>query len=208
MTGCPNGCARPYVAEIGLVGDAVDRYQVWLGGDAAGTRLATGRRGRQQRRPAELLRPCSSATATSGRPARPSATSRTGPGSRGADAVRPCAPRRRDPGDTGAAPHVTGVGRRARSPRRGASSPASRAHLRRTPRRWDARPRWPPRSRCIGRDRLPLVTSLAPEGIVILDLLTKVIDRPRVVTLDTGRLPPRRTTSSTASATGSASTSR
>ncbi|MEA2621362.1 MAG: hypothetical protein QOH61_272 [Chloroflexota bacterium] len=41
MTGCPNGCSRPYVAEIGLVGDAVDRYQVWLGGDAAGTRLAT-----------------------------------------------------------------------------------------------------------------------------------------------------------------------
>jgi sulfite reductase (ferredoxin) len=40
MTGCPNGCARPYVAEIGLVGDAVDRYQVWLGGDTAGTRLA------------------------------------------------------------------------------------------------------------------------------------------------------------------------
>jgi sulfite reductase (ferredoxin) len=40
MTGCPNGCARPYVAEIGLVGDAVDRYQVWLGGDAAGTRMA------------------------------------------------------------------------------------------------------------------------------------------------------------------------
>jgi sulfite reductase (ferredoxin) len=40
MTGCPNGCARPYVAEIGLVGDAVDRYQVWLGGDPAGTRLA------------------------------------------------------------------------------------------------------------------------------------------------------------------------
>jgi sulfite reductase (ferredoxin) len=40
MTGCPNGCARPYVAEIGLVGDAVDRYQVWLGGDSAGTRLA------------------------------------------------------------------------------------------------------------------------------------------------------------------------
>ena len=41
MTGCPNGCARPYVAEIGLVGDAVDRYQVWLGGDSSGTRLAT-----------------------------------------------------------------------------------------------------------------------------------------------------------------------
>jgi sulfite reductase (ferredoxin) len=40
MTGCPNGCARPYVAEIGFVGDAVDRYQVWLGGDGVGTRLA------------------------------------------------------------------------------------------------------------------------------------------------------------------------
>ncbi len=41
MTGCPNGCARPYVAEIGLVGDAVDRYQIWLGGDGSGLRLAT-----------------------------------------------------------------------------------------------------------------------------------------------------------------------
>jgi sulfite reductase (ferredoxin) len=41
ITGCPNGCARPYVAEIGLVGDAVDRYQLWLGGDLAGTRIAT-----------------------------------------------------------------------------------------------------------------------------------------------------------------------
>ena len=33
--------ARAYVAEIGLVGDSVDRYQLWLGGDSAGTRLAT-----------------------------------------------------------------------------------------------------------------------------------------------------------------------
>jgi sulfite reductase (ferredoxin) len=40
MTGCPNGCARPYVAEIGLVGDAADRYQIWLGGDGVGTQLA------------------------------------------------------------------------------------------------------------------------------------------------------------------------
>jgi len=39
MTGCPNGCARPYVAEIGFVGKAPGRYQVWLGGNAAGTRL-------------------------------------------------------------------------------------------------------------------------------------------------------------------------
>lgn len=43
---------------------------------------------------------------------------------------------------------------------------------------------------CFGRDRLPLVTSLGPEGIVILDLVTKVAARPRVITLDTGRLHP------------------
>lgn len=39
MTGCPNGCARPYTAEIGFVGKAPGRYQLWLGGNAAGTRL-------------------------------------------------------------------------------------------------------------------------------------------------------------------------
>ncbi|NBV24256.1 MAG: NADPH-dependent assimilatory sulfite reductase hemoprotein subunit [Proteobacteria bacterium] len=38
-TGCPNGCARPYMAEIAFVGKAPGRYQLWLGGDAAGTRL-------------------------------------------------------------------------------------------------------------------------------------------------------------------------
>jgi sulfite reductase (NADPH) hemoprotein beta-component len=38
-TGCPNGCARPYMAEIGFVGKAPGRYQLWLGGNAAGTRL-------------------------------------------------------------------------------------------------------------------------------------------------------------------------
>ena len=32
MTGCPNGCARPYMAELALVGDGPDMYQVWLGG--------------------------------------------------------------------------------------------------------------------------------------------------------------------------------
>ncbi|WP_199247661.1 sulfite reductase, ferredoxin dependent [[Phormidium] sp. ETS-05] len=40
MTGCPNGCARPYVAELGLVGSAPESYQVWLGGAANQTRLA------------------------------------------------------------------------------------------------------------------------------------------------------------------------
>jgi len=38
-TGCPNGCARPYMAEIGFVGKSPGRYQVWLGGDTTGTRL-------------------------------------------------------------------------------------------------------------------------------------------------------------------------
>jgi sulfite reductase (NADPH) hemoprotein beta-component len=39
MTGCPNGCARPYVAEIGLVGTSYGHYNLHLGGDRAGTRL-------------------------------------------------------------------------------------------------------------------------------------------------------------------------
>jgi sulfite reductase (NADPH) hemoprotein beta-component len=38
-TGCPNGCARPYMAEIAFVGKSPGRYQVWLGGDTTGTRL-------------------------------------------------------------------------------------------------------------------------------------------------------------------------
>lgn len=38
-TGCPNGCARPYMAEIGFVGKAPGRYQIWLGGNVSGTRL-------------------------------------------------------------------------------------------------------------------------------------------------------------------------
>jgi sulfite reductase (ferredoxin) len=41
MTGCPNGCARPYMAEIGIVGQSADRYQIYLGGHRAGVRLAT-----------------------------------------------------------------------------------------------------------------------------------------------------------------------
>ncbi len=39
MTGCPNGCARPYAAEIGLVGKSAGRYAVFLGGDFEGHRL-------------------------------------------------------------------------------------------------------------------------------------------------------------------------
>lgn len=40
MTGCPNGCARPYLAELGLVGRAPDTYQLWLGGSPHQIRLA------------------------------------------------------------------------------------------------------------------------------------------------------------------------
>ncbi|MDP4255409.1 MAG: NADPH-dependent assimilatory sulfite reductase hemoprotein subunit, partial [Bacteroidota bacterium] len=39
MTGCPNGCGRPYTAEIGLVGTAPGRYNMHLGADHEGTRL-------------------------------------------------------------------------------------------------------------------------------------------------------------------------
>ncbi len=39
ITGCPNGCARPFAAEIGLVGKAPGRYNFYLGASHEGTRL-------------------------------------------------------------------------------------------------------------------------------------------------------------------------
>ena len=39
MTGCPNGCGRPYAAEIGFVGTGPGHYNLYLGGDHEGTRL-------------------------------------------------------------------------------------------------------------------------------------------------------------------------
>lgn len=39
ISGCPNGCSRPYIGEIALVGRAVGRYDLRLGADAAGERL-------------------------------------------------------------------------------------------------------------------------------------------------------------------------
>lgn len=39
MTGCPNGCARPYNAEVGLVGRAKEKYTMFLGGSTLGQRL-------------------------------------------------------------------------------------------------------------------------------------------------------------------------
>ena len=41
MTGCPNGCARPYTAELAFVGKSLDKYNVYVGGSFEGTRLVT-----------------------------------------------------------------------------------------------------------------------------------------------------------------------
>lgn len=39
MTGCPNGCARPYTADLAFVGRSLDKYVVYVGGNMEGTRL-------------------------------------------------------------------------------------------------------------------------------------------------------------------------
>jgi sulfite reductase (NADPH) hemoprotein beta-component len=39
MTGCPNGCGRPYLAEIGLIGKSPGYYNLYIGGSFGGTRL-------------------------------------------------------------------------------------------------------------------------------------------------------------------------
>jgi sulfite reductase (ferredoxin) len=41
MTGCPNGCARPFMGDIGLVGRSKDLYNIYIGGDWSNTRLNT-----------------------------------------------------------------------------------------------------------------------------------------------------------------------
>jgi sulfite reductase (NADPH) hemoprotein beta-component len=53
MTGCPNGCARPFVAEIGLVGKGPGSYNLMLGGDGRGLRL--NRLYRENLKAAEIL---------------------------------------------------------------------------------------------------------------------------------------------------------
>ncbi len=40
VTGCPNGCARPYTAEVGIVGRTKNTYDVYVGGSVGGDRLA------------------------------------------------------------------------------------------------------------------------------------------------------------------------
>lgn len=39
MTGCPNGCARPYTPDIGFVGKTLGKYTIYVGGNVEGTRL-------------------------------------------------------------------------------------------------------------------------------------------------------------------------
>jgi sulfite reductase (ferredoxin) len=39
MTGCPNGCARPFLGDIGFVGRTPGKYQIYVGGDFEGTHL-------------------------------------------------------------------------------------------------------------------------------------------------------------------------
>lgn len=41
MTGCPNGCARPYTADLAFVGRSLNKYVVYVGGNLEGTRLGT-----------------------------------------------------------------------------------------------------------------------------------------------------------------------
>ena len=40
ITGCPNGCARSYAGDIGLVGRVPGSYALYVGGDFEGTRLS------------------------------------------------------------------------------------------------------------------------------------------------------------------------
>jgi sulfite reductase (ferredoxin) len=39
MTGCPNGCARPYQSDVGIVGRSGDKYVLYVGGNVRGHRL-------------------------------------------------------------------------------------------------------------------------------------------------------------------------
>ena len=41
MTGCPNGCARPYTSELAFVGRSLGKYVVYVGGNAEGTRMGS-----------------------------------------------------------------------------------------------------------------------------------------------------------------------
>jgi sulfite reductase (ferredoxin) len=58
ITGCPNGCARPYTAEIGIVGRSVDLYEIYLSASHLGMRLGSVFAGNVPRRDiVQRLRP-------------------------------------------------------------------------------------------------------------------------------------------------------
>jgi sulfite reductase (ferredoxin) len=67
MTGCPNGCSRPYAAELGIVGRTKKNYDIYVGGSPAGDRLARVLRADVPLAAVpELLRPLLAAFANSG----------------------------------------------------------------------------------------------------------------------------------------------
>jgi sulfite reductase (ferredoxin) len=67
MTGCPNGCSRPYAAELGIVGRTKKNYDIYVGGSPAGDRLARVLRADVPLAAIpELLRPLLAAFANSG----------------------------------------------------------------------------------------------------------------------------------------------
>merc|ERR1712216_896684 len=77
MTGCPNGCGRPYMAELGFVGDGKASYQLYVGGSPVLTRVGFEYKERCKTKTIEhSLEPSSPCGATSALTrARPSATS-------------------------------------------------------------------------------------------------------------------------------------
>jgi sulfite reductase (NADPH) hemoprotein beta-component len=71
ISGCPNGCSRPYLGEIALVGKAPGRYNLMLGADHRGQRLnALYRENIDEAADPRRARPLIAATPPSARPAR------------------------------------------------------------------------------------------------------------------------------------------
>jgi hypothetical protein len=78
ISGCPNGCSRPYLGEIALVGKAPGRYNLMLGADHRGQRLNTlYRENIDEAAILDTLDGCSRATPANAKPAKASATSCT-----------------------------------------------------------------------------------------------------------------------------------
>ena len=76
ISGCPNGCSRPYLGEIALVGKAPGRYNLRLGADATGQRLnVIYRENIDEPRSSTRSTRCSRATRPSARPTSASAIS-------------------------------------------------------------------------------------------------------------------------------------